>query len=656
MERNTVLAIVLSSLVLIVSFVIQGILYPPNAKPAETQTQPSASADSRYEYQGETGSQQTAPSTYTETQPSRQGGTSEAGQADGGVTSIINSGSPAFAGGSGSGQETFIPQQTVIIETDLLIIELTNSGGDIVSWKLKDHLDKNENVEMIFTGQSAGGTHAFSVTLGDSGTAPVSDNFRVDRLSDYSVQFSRDFISYNYGIEERFQLIKRYEFKPKEYMFELFISLDGRTSDGRSSKNRFDFSGNAYILSFGPQIGPKFVKLDNNHEYRQYFTFVNRKRKNAKINDVIETNPSWAAITGKYFTFIAIPYLTQYNMMFSDKAEPGMQQTASRLNIMRPPANTSFIDRDRYLFYLGPRSQDVLKHYNTGNNAFDLKEARLDEVSSSRGMLAPLEVALKWLLVMFYGIVKNYGVAIILLTLLIKILFFPLTKKGSEATLRMQALAPKMKELQEKYKSDPKKLQMEMGKFYQQEGYNPLSGCLPMLLQLPIFIAMYGLFNNHFDLRGAMFIPGWIPDLSAPEAVVNFPDGFRVPIFGWTALRALPFVYVGSQLLYGKVTQMPGQQSNAQMKMMLYVMPIVFFFVLYNMPSGLLIYWIFSNLLTLVQQVIINKFVIAKRASAETGAAKDANKDTGAAKSKDESARQKQGSQRKQGSRKKKKK
>ena len=230
-------------------------------------------------------------------------------------------------------------------------------------------------------------------------------------------------------------------------------------------------------------------------------------------------------------------------------------------------------------------------------------------------MLAPLEVALKWLLVMFYGIVRNYGVAIILLTLLIKILFFPLTKKGSEATLRMQALAPKMKELQEKYKSDPKKLQMEMGKFYQQEGYNPISGCLPMLLQLPIFIAMYGLFNNHFDLRGAMFIPGWIPDLSAPEAIVNFPEGFRVPIFGWTALRGLPFIYVASQLLYGKVTQMPGQQSNAQMKMMLYVMPIVFFFVLYNMPSGLLVYWIFSNLLTLVQQVIINKFVIAKKAA-----------------------------------------
>jgi len=125
---------------------------------------------------------------------------------------------------------------------------------------------------------------------------------------------------------------------------------------------------------------------------------------------------------------------------------------------------------------------------------------------------------------------------------------------------------------------------------------------------------MYNLFNNHFDLRGAEFIPGWIPDLSLPEAIWNFPEGFRLPIVGWTAIRALPFIYVGSQLIYGKVTQMPGQQSNGQMKMMLYVMPIVFFFILYNVPSGLLIYWIFSNVLTLAQQVIINRYIMAKKA------------------------------------------
>jgi YidC/Oxa1 family membrane protein insertase len=179
----------------------------------------------------------------------------------------------------------------------------------------------------------------------------------------------------------------------------------------------------------------------------------------------------------------------------------------------------------------------------------------------------------------------------------------------------MQTLSPKIKEIQEKHKDNPQKMNAEMAEFYKKEGYNPLSGCLPMIIQIPIFFAMYNLFNNHFDLRGAMFIPGWIPDLSLPESIANFGD-FRLPILGWNDLRLLPFIYVGSQLLYGKVTQTPDQQGNSQMKIMLYAMPIVFFFILYDVPSGLLLYWIMSNVLTMVQQVIINKYLAKKKAEA----------------------------------------
>ena len=407
-------------------------------------------------------------------------------------------------------------------------------------------------------------------------------------------------------------MTKRYDFKPSDYMFELTVTLDG----GYSAVQGYNFGGNAYTLAFGPQIGPSFEKLDNRYEYRHYITFTNGKRKTVKLNDVIDTRPTWAAISGKYFTIIAVPYLAQYNISFSDKpSEPGLV-SASRLSIIRPAANASRVS-DTYRFYLGPKNQEVLANYNTGKNDFGLKDMNLIEVSNTRGILASLERLLKWLLLMFYKIVPNYGVAIILLTLLVKIAFFPLTKKGSEATIRMQALSPKIKELQEKHKGNPQKLNAEMANFYKQEGYNPLSGCLPMLLQIPIFFAMYSLFNNHFDLRGAMFIPGWIPDLSLPESIWNFPGDFKMPFLGWTALRALPFIYVGSQLLYGRVTRTPDQQGNSQMKMMLYVMPIVFFFILYDVPSGLLIYWIFSNLLTLVQQVIINKYFIPRRNQAD---------------------------------------
>ena len=107
-----------------------------------------------------------------------------------------------------------------------------------------------------------------------------------------------------------------------------------------------------------------------------------------------------------------------------------------------------------------------------------------------------------------------------------------------------------------------------------------------------------------------MFIPGWVPDLSQGDSVLNF--GFAIPLLGWSCLRLLPIIYVFSQLIYGKVTQTPGSaQQNSSMKIMLYGMPIFFFFLFYNAPSGLLIYWIFSNVLTLVQQVVINRMMKA---------------------------------------------
>ncbi|MDR0487008.1 MAG: membrane protein insertase YidC [Treponema sp.] len=583
MEKKTILAVALSVIVLVVFYLIQGVFFPRTQNTALPDYQPppvTAVAEDTSVFTAVNTAPPTAPPQVTPPEASEPARTEEA---------------PDF------GPQT---AEYVTIDTEMITVILTSAGGDMVSWKLKRHFDNEDYVDMILSGSSE--ARAFSLAFGGLDVQPVSSFFYVNVLSDYSVEFYRDFSA---GTDGRFRLTKRYDFKPQEYMFELTVTLDG----GYSVQS-FNFSGNAYSLLFGPQIGPRFEKLDNRYDYRQYITFTNGKRKTVKLNETIDSRPSWAAISGKYFSFIAIPYLAQYSAVFSDKAEPGIA-SASRFSIIRPAANASRIT-DTYRFYLGPKTPEALAVYNTGKNDFGLKDMNLTEAADTRGFLAPLERALKWLLVLFYRIVPNYGMAIILLTLLVKIVFFPLTKKSSEATLRMQALAPKIKELQEKYKNNPQKMNTEMAAFYKQEGYNPLSGCLPMLLQIPIFFAMYNLFNNHFDLRGAMFIPGWIPDLSLPESIWNFPGGFKLPLLGWTAIRLLPFIYVGSQLLYGRVTQTPDQQANSQMKMMLYVMPVMFFFILYNVPSGLLIYWIFSNVLTLVQQVIINKFFLPRHTQA----------------------------------------
>jgi YidC/Oxa1 family membrane protein insertase len=516
-------------------------------------------------------------------------------------------------------------EQRVLIETDLVIAEFSNAGGDLVSWKLKKHAGNSGPLEMLVSGERE--ARGFTVAFGNADTQPVNAMFNVDRpVGDpYTVIFSQDFMFPGGG---QFRLTKRYTLKPGEYMFELAVALDGGYS-----MTGFSFPGSpgatavAYTLGFGPQIGPAFEKLDQRYEYRNYFSFTNGKRKQERVNEgspavLTNSRASWSAIAGKYFTFIAIPLLPQYDLTLSSRPEPGLP-AASRLYITRPELSSSR-GEDIYRFYLGPKTQEDLQPYNTGANGFLVKDMQLVEVANSKGFLAPVETVLKLLLTFFNRIVHNYGVAIILLTLLVKVILFPFTKKGSESTLRMQALAPKIKEIQEKYKDNPQKMNQTMAEFYKKEGYNPLSGCLPMLLQLPIFFAMYNLFNNHFDLRGAMFIPGWIPDLSVPEAVFHF-ENFRMPILGWTDIRLLPFIYVGSQLLYGKVTQTPDQQGNAQMKIMLYAMPIVFFFILYDVPSGLLVYWIMSNVLTMVQQLTINKYLAQKRAELAAGAEQSAN-------------------------------
>jgi len=582
MEKRTLLAIVLSLGVMIGFLWLQSVLYPPpEPKPPSEQAYQSPAPNA------ETAKPVPPPEKVEEPQNTQVSASPEAAAEE-------------------------IREETVVVETDLLRVVLSNAGGDIVSFRLKNHLDHGEPVEMIFAGNS--GSQAFSVALGNmedviaKRVMPISSNFRVRRISSLIVEFSGDFLSPSGGT---FTLIKRYEFKPGEYMFELTIGLNGG-----NSTDAFNFRGAAYTLAFSPQIGPGFEKLDQRYEYRRYMTYKG-KLKTEKVNEreplVIENQPAWAAITGKYFALIALPYANQFSLAFSAMPESGLPN-ASRLYITRPAFNSSRLE-DKYHFYLGPKNQETLSTYNRGDNGFKLLDTDLFEIANTKGFLAPLEKVLKWLLQIFYKIIPNYGVAIILLTLLVRLLMFPLTKKGSESTLRMQALSPKIKEIQAKYKDNPQKMNAEMAEFYKKEGYNPLSGCLPMIIQIPIFFAMYNLFNNHFDLRGAMFIPGWIPDLSAPEAIYNFPDGFKLPLLGWTAIRLLPFIYVGSQLLYGKVTQTPDQQGNTQMKFMLYVMPIAFFFILYDVPSGLLIYWIMSNLLTLVQQVIINKFILHNKAA-----------------------------------------
>jgi YidC/Oxa1 family membrane protein insertase len=508
-------------------------------------------------------------------------------------------------------------ESTYTIRTDLVTAVLSNKGGQLVSLKMNKHLDKGQPVEMVFAGDE--GSYFFGTSFGDYGTPASKDLMAAKRIDDYTVEFSRTYYSSGAdGAKVPFTFRKRFTFKPKEYLFDFQVGIENSEKGVPNINN----NGFAYTVFLGPQLGPKFDKLSTYDESRKYYTYANGKRASVSLkpNSVktVKERVFWASVVGKYFSLIAVPGSAPYTVIYNSNSVPGVP-TVSQLSFSRSPLTSSSV-MDSIRFYIGPNQSAELSRYNDPKkNAYGDSDLKINLIVDANPLFGWLEWLLKKSMIIFHLLIPNWGIAIILVTILVKALFFPLTLKGSISMAKMAELQPKMAELQAKYKDKPDKLNQEMAEFYKREGYNPLSGCLPTLIQIPIFFAMYNLFNTHFDLRGAMFIPGWIPDLSRPDTVFDFPT-VNLVIWQVSAIRILPVIYVVSQLLYGKYTQststQTGQNAN-QMKIMLYAMPVFFFFILYNAPAGLLVYWIVSNVLTIGQQMVTNKIMHQRKLAAQ---------------------------------------
>jgi YidC/Oxa1 family membrane protein insertase len=211
--------------------------------------------------------------------------------------------------------------------------------------------------------------------------------------------------------------------------------------------------------------------------------------------------------------------------------------------------------------------------------------------------MAPLTLGFGWLLRALYSVVPNYGVAIILLTILVRIVTTPLTMKQMRSMERMRALQPKLQELKEKFPDDRQKQSEAMMQLYRREGVNPLGGCLPMVLQLPVFVGLFYALRSSIDLRQAPFV-GWINDLSAPDALFEIP-GLGIPF------RVLPLVMGATMVVQQRIT--PMQMDPAQARMMMTVMPIMMTVLFYQFASGLVLYWMVSNILAIAHQVWVGR-------------------------------------------------
>jgi len=571
MEKNTLIAIVLSTIVLIGFTVLQTVIYPPPATEQVIVEEEIPVA------------------------------------AEKSVKEEVLSSSLAMAYPEVEGELT---EEEIIIVTNRAKITLSNRGGDVIGYELLEHLDGESGVEMADNVSER--NRAFSVSFGGPENGIIQDLFHVKKIDDYTVGFYKTYQDSKSG--GTYIFAKQYTFKPEDYMFKLDITVEGA-----GGMNGLFFGDAAYTIRTSPQIGPYFNAKTNKYENRTFMSFDGNKKKKQILGagkiEVYNKEYTWTGVGGKYFEILGIPVQPGSMMDVEYSTEVEVNDYANAQVLMTRKAIMGASTQDSYYFYVGPRTEKDLKIYNSAeDNPWGLSGLKLNESLESTGILSWLETILKWCMELIYKVIPNWGVSIIILTILIKILLFPLTKKSSMGTLKMQEIQPRMQELQEKYRDQPEKLNMEMSKLYKETGYNPLSGCLPLLIQFPLIFAMYNLFNNYFEFRGAMFIPGWIPDLSVGDIV---PLPVTLPIVG-NQLHLLPVIYLASQLLFGKITQASATGSNStQMKIMMYGMPIMFFFIFYNAPAGLLLYWTVSNVLQLFQQMMINKMMKAKRAEME---------------------------------------
>jgi len=206
----------------------------------------------------------------------------------------------------------------------------------------------------------------------------------------------------------------------------------------------------------------------------------------------------------------------------------------------------------------------------------------------------PIKTGLLWGMNALNKVVRNYGVAIMLLTVIVRIIFWPITHKGTESMRKMQALQPQMKAIQEKFKDNPQRMQQETMKFYKENKVNPMGGCLPMLVQIPVFIALFTVLRSAIELRFSGFL--WVSDLSEPE---NLFAGM-IPVVG--SLNLLPLLMSATMVWQQKMT--PSGGDPQQQKMMAVMMPVMMLFFFYTMPSGLVLYWTTSNLIMIIQMLI----------------------------------------------------
>jgi YidC/Oxa1 family membrane protein insertase len=477
--------------------------------------------------------------------------------------------------------------RVIAVDGQVFRAELNSLGAVLQHFELSNYSISTRDpspVVLVEIDGLSGGTLAMPFEeLGHGNLAHVV--WEVEREDPYEIVFAlnRD------GVTIR----KTFRFDPMDFRFGLSVEVKNQ-SDGpieprfallwpAHQRKEFDFAEQSLVTLHGGGVETELLSGIGTGGFLGSFT--------GSPPDLFHDFPSpveWAGVQTTYFLSAMLPDDPGSASVRLAALQPGVSGVAQLFfpPVQIPPGLSASRE---FVVYAGPKDVDRLEA---------LGSQAIQAIDLGWSWVSPLTRFFGWMLHEIYTFVPNYGVAIILLTVLVRVVMIPLTVKQMRSMERMRTLQPKIKELQEKHKDDRTKQSEEMMALYRREKVNPLGGCLPMVLQLPVFIGLFYALRGSIQLRQAPFF-GWIDDLSAPETLFTIP-GIDLPI------RLLPVIMGASMVIQQKITPTP-QVDPTQARMMMTIMPIMMTVVFYGFASGLVLYWMVSNVLAISHQLWIGR-------------------------------------------------
>jgi len=478
-------------------------------------------------------------------------------------------------------QQISTAEKNTIVESDVFIAKISSFfGGSIVSFKIKDHLLFDSSFVNLITEQNKNNL-AISFKNLEGKTINLKNGWsRLQSIDSLYLSSEPYTIKYENNFNNK-KITKMITLYPNEFLMDVEIDI----SDLSESTLVNNFS-----LNWNGGLPPTEQDTVSEQTFFGAYLHQGGELLDVKVgsgesfNNNYKGQTDWVATRSKYFV-----------VSFLDNV--GNQITGSSVA-------ASFEKDELYSFgvdlkankvanisvYLGPLEYDRIKSLNVNLES---------TMNFGWAIIRPIAKGVLWALTSMQTLIPNYGVVLILFSIMVKLLVYPLTKKSYQSTQAMQAIQPEINNLREKYKNNPTKLNQATMELYKKKGVNPLGACFPMLLQMPLLISLFTVFRSTIELRGEPFV-FWIRDLSAPDIIFNLP--FKIPIYG-NYVCALPILMAISMYAQQKMMtpSAPGPQQQQQ-KMMQYFM-MGFFFLLFNsFPSGLNLYYTLFNVLTIIQQ------------------------------------------------------